>query len=190
MSQCSDWAGQDPLMTEYHNNRWCRPCHDDRKLFAMLCLEGQQAGLSWSTVIHKEKGIRKAFDGFAIETVAGYGDEKIEELLLNPNIIRSRMKIKAAVSNAQAVLRMITEGMYASLDEYIWHFTEGRQVIHHPRSLDEIPGQNDLSVQVSRDMKKRGFKFVGPVICYSYLQGTGVIDDHLEDCPYKSGNCR
>lgn len=190
MNSCSEWAGSDPLLIEYHNNRWCRPCHNDRELFAMLCLEGQQAGLSWAVIIHKEREIRKAFDGFDIGTVARYGDEKIEELLLNPNIIRSRLKIKGAVSNALAVQQMLSSGEYASFDEYIWHFTEGRQIIHHFHDFSEMPSKNDLSERVSWDMKKRGFKFTGPVICYSYLQGIGVIDDHLDGCPYKSTEVR
>lgn len=186
MNQCSDWAKDDPLMAAYHDVRWCRPCHDEQELFAMLCLEGQQAGLSWSTIIHKEKDIRKAFDDFAVDRVAEYDDRKIEELLSDPKIIRSMMKIRAAVRNAEAVQRIRSSGEYPSFDAYIWHFTEGKQIIHHLHDFSEMPSQNDLSVRVSKDMKKRGFQFVGPVICYSYLQGIGVIDDHLEGCPCKA----
>jgi DNA-3-methyladenine glycosylase I len=184
--KCRSVAKDDPLMLEYHDRRWCRPCHDDRELFAMFCLEGQQAGLSWSTIIHKEKAIREAFDGFDIRTVAGYDSGKVEELMNVPGIIRSRSKIRAAVHNAGIVCGMLSSGEYASFDEYVWHFTGGRQIIHHLHELSEMPAKNELSEEVSRDMKKRGFLFAGPVICYSYLQGIGVIDDHLDGCSCKA----
>ena len=173
-------------MLDYHDNRWCQPCHDDTEMFAMLCLEGQQAGLSWMTVIHKEAAIRKAFDGFDINIVARYGDQKIEELLQNPKIIRSRAKIKAAVRNAKAVREIVTSVEFRSFDDYIWHFTGGKQIVHHLKSFSEMPAKDELSETVSQDMKKRGFSFVGPVICYSFLQGVGVIDDHLDGCICKA----
>jgi len=183
------WAAEDDdLMKDYHDTRWGRPCHEDRELFTMLCLEGQQAGLSWSTIIHKEAEIRKAFDNFDIPTVAAYDEEKMQSLMENEKIIRNRLKIRSAVNNAGAVLRLIDSGEYASFDEYIWHFTEGMQVIHHLKDLSEMPAKDELSETVSRDMKKRGFTFVGPVIIYSYLQGIGVIDDHLDGCPCKAAD--
>jgi DNA-3-methyladenine glycosylase I len=186
MDNCCNWAKNDPLMLDYHDNRWCQPCHDDTELFAMLCLEGQQAGLSWLTIIHKEAAIRKAFDGFDINTVARYDDQKTEELMQNPEVIRSRAKIKAAVHNAKAVQEIVCSGEFRSFDDYVWHFTGGKQIVHHLKHLSEMPAQDELSETVSTDMKKRGFNFVGPVICYSFLQGVGVIDDHLDGCPCKA----
>ena len=186
MNECSAWAKGDPLMLTYHDKRWCRPCHDDQELYAMLCLEGQQAGLSWRTIIHKEAALREAFADFRIEAVAAFDSKKVEELLQNPRIIRSRAKINAAITNARAIQKLIASGEFASFDAYVWHFTQGRQIIHRLQKLAEMPAQNELSETVSRDMKKRGFSFVGPVIIYSYLQGVGVIDDHLEGCPCKA----
>jgi len=183
---CSSWAVGDPLMLAYHDERWCRPCREDRELFAMLCLEGQQAGLSWSTIIHKEEAIRRAFDEFDIETVAAYTEEKVEELMQTPGIIHNRAKIRSAVKNAQAVLRLVESGEFASFSDYVWHFTKGKQIIHPLKSFEDMPAQDELSQRVSRDMKKRGFSFVGPVIVYSFLQGVGVIDDHLVGCPCKA----
>jgi len=184
--ECRSWAEGDPLMLDYHDNRWCRPCHDDQELFAMLCLEGQQAGLSWSTIIRKEAAIRAAFDNFDIRTVAGYNEDKVEELMQTDGIIRNRAKIRSAIKNANAVLRLIDSGEFESFSDYVWHFTDGKQIIHELTSFDEMPAQNELSELVSRDMKKRGFTFAGPVIIYSYLQGIGVIDDHLVGCPCKA----
>ncbi len=186
MNGCRYWTKNDPLLLEYHDNRWCRPCHDDKELFAMLCLEGQQAGLSWSTIIHKEIAIRRAFDEFDIGIVARYNGQKIEELMQNPKIIRNRAKIKAAVRNAKAVQKIVSSGAFRSFDEYVWHFTEGEQIVHHLNSFLEMPSKDELSETVSKDMKKRGFSFIGPVICYSFLQGVGVIDDHLDGCPCKA----
>jgi len=185
-NECRSWAASDPLMLAYHDKRWCRPCRDDRELFAMLCLEGQQAGLSWLTIIRKEAAIRKAFDNFDIPTVAGYTEEKVEELMQTPGIIRSRLKIQSAVKNAKAVIRLTESGEFASFAEYVWHFTGGKQIIHPLKSFAEMPAEDELSRMVSKDMKKRGFSFVGPVIVYSYLQGVGVIDDHLIGCPCKA----
>lgn len=186
MNECCDWTKNDPLMLAYHDNRWCQPCHDDTELFAMLCLEGQQAGLSWSTIIHKEAAIRNAFDGFDISIVARYNEQKIETLLRNPEIIRSRAKIRAAVRNAKAVQQIVSSGEFKSFDDYVWHFTEGKQIVHHLKKLSEMPAKDELSEIVSKDLKKRGLSFVGPVICYSFLQGVGVIDDHLDGCPCKA----
>lgn len=185
-SECSSWAANDPLLLEYHDRRWCRPCHDDSELFALLCLEGQQAGLSWAIVIHREAAIRKAFDGFDIEKVAAYTDEKMEALMKNPDILKNRLKIHSAVNNAKAVRKLTASGEFSSFSDYIWHFTGGRQIIHHPHSQSEVPARDELSERISRDMKKRGFSFVGPVIVYSYLQAAGIYDDHLVGCPCKT----
>ena len=184
-SACRAWAESDPLMLAYHDDRWCRPVHEDRELFAMLCLEGMQAGLSWLTIIRKEAAIREAFDGFDIDKVASYDENKVEALLGNPEIIRSRAKIRAVIANARAVQRITAGVDFATFDEYVWHFTSGKRIVHRLADPADTPAKSDLSERVSADMKKRGFKYVGPVICYSYLQGIGVIDDHLDDCPCK-----
>ena len=185
MSNCRAWAEGDDLMMDYHDDRWCVPVHDDNELFAMLCLEGQQAGLSWSTIIHKEAAYRRAFSDFDIKIVARYTDQQADLLMNNSDLIRNRLKINSIIKNANAILKMTGSGEYTSFDEYIWHFTGGKRIVHHFDRLDQVPSQDGLSVKVSRDLKKRGFSFVGPVIIYSYLQGIGVIDDHLDSCPCK-----
>ena len=154
---CRKWAVGDPLMEKYHDLRWCRPVHEDNELFAMLCLEGMQAGLSWLTIIRKEAAIREAFDDFDINKVSAYDEEKVRALLQNPDIIRSKSKINAAVTNAQAVQRLIASGEFRTLDEYVWHFTSGRRIIHRLNNPADTPAKNELSERVSRDMKKRGF---------------------------------
>ena len=177
------WEFSSDKMKAYHDERWCRPEHDDRELFAMLILEGAQAGLSWSTIIEKEDNYRRAFDGFDPVKVASYDEDKIEELMQDAGIIRNRLKISSAVTNAKAFLRVQEE--FGSFDSYIWGFTGGSTIDHHLKSVDEMPATSELSEQVSRDLKKRGFKFVGATIIYSYLQGIGVINDHLESCEYR-----
>lgn len=177
------WEYSSEKMKEYHDHRWCKPVHDDRELFAMLILEGAQAGLSWSTIIDKEDNYRRLFDGFDPALVAAYDGEKIQALLQDPGIIRNRRKVSAAVNNAKAFLRVQEE--FGSFDRYIWSFTGGQVIDHHLQSLSDMPATSDLSVQVSKDLKKRGFSFVGPTIIYSYLQGIGVINDHLESCEYR-----
>jgi len=185
-SVCGSWAQNDPLAKLYHDKRWCVPVHDDRELFAMLCLEGQQAGLSWTTILRKEAAIRHAFDEFDIETVASYDEAKVESLMNNPQIIRNRAKIRSATQNANAILKMLGEDEFLSFDAYVWHFTEGKQIDHCLKTESDTPAENDLSKLVSKDMKKRGFRFVGPVIVYSFLQGVGVFNDHLMDCPCRN----
>ncbi len=167
----------------YHDTRWCKPEHEDQELFAMLILEGMQAGVSWSLILNKEANFRKAFDGFDPQTVAAYDENKIEELMKDAGIIRNRRKIEAAVTNAQAFLKVKEE--FGSFDRYIWSFTEGKVVDHHLLRPEDMPAKDGLSERVSRDLKKRGFKFVGPVIIYSYLQAIGVINDHMEYCEYR-----
>ena len=167
----------------YHDERWCVPVHDDHELFAMLCLEGMQAGLSWSLILRRERDLRAAFDGFDPEVVRGYDEEKIEGLIVDERVIRNRRKIQSVITNAEAFERVVEE--YGSFDSYIWGFTDGEVVMNHPGSFDEVPAESPLSREVSRDLKRRGFVFVGPVIIYSYLQGIGVINDHLESCSWK-----
>ena len=149
----------------------------------MLILEGAQAGLSWSTIIDREENYRKAFDGFDPRIVAAYDDQKIEELMQDKGIIRNRRKIEAAVSNARAFLKIREE--FGSFDRYIWSFTNGEVIDHHLQSLEDMPATSELSERVSRDLKKRGFRFVGPTIIYSYLQGIGIYNDHLEGCDFR-----
>jgi len=185
INKCTEWTKNDPMLIEYHDKRWCKPCHNDKELFAMLCLEGQQAGLSWTTIIHKEEAIRKAFDDFDFNVIASYSDKKVDELMMNEGIIRNRMKIRSVIQNAKALIGLISDSDYKSFDEYIWHFTEGKQVVHHFSDLSEMPAKDELSEKISKDLKRRGFSFVGPVIIYSYLQGIGVYDDHLDGCPSK-----
>ncbi len=167
----------------YHDTRWCKPEHNDRELYAMLVLEGMQAGVSWNLILNKEDNFRKAFDGFDPEIVAAYDELKVEELMQNKGIIRNRNKIRAAITNAQAFLKVQEE--FGSFDCYIWGFTGGKVIDHHLMDDKDMPAKNELSEQVSKDLKKRGFKFVGPTIVYSYLQGIGVINDHWEYCDYR-----
>lgn len=178
-----DWVGAMPKMIAYHDNRWCKPVHDDKELFAMLILEGAQAGLSWSTIIEKEENYRKAFDDFDPAKVAKYSENKIQKLLKNEGIIRNRRKIEAAVSNAKAFLMVQEE--FGSFDHYIWSFTDGKTIDHHLMSMSEMPATSELSEKVSKDLKKRGFKFVGPTIIYSYLQGIGIYNDHIKTCDFR-----
>ena len=177
------WELSSPKMMAYHDNRWCKPCHDDNELFAMLILEGAQAGLSWSTIIEKEENYRKAFDGFDPVKVAAYDDAKIEQLMHNEGIIRNRLKINAAVTNARAFLKV--QEQFGSFDNYIWSFTDGKTIDHHLKDVSETPATSELSEKVSKDLKKRGFKFVGPTIIYSYLQGIGMYNDHIIGCDFR-----
>lgn len=180
MQKCS-WALQSPQMQDYHDQRWGRACHDERLLFEYLVLEMMQAGLSWAIILKKQAGFRQAFDDFDVQKIATYNEEKIAALCQNPAIIRNRMKIQAVISNAQAFLAL--QATFGSFDAYIWSFTD-YQVIHHQwHNEEEIPSQDALSQKISRDLKKRGFRFVGPTIIYSYLQAIGVINDHLLSCP-------
>lgn len=177
------WELGSEKMLAYHDKRWCKPVHDDQELFAMLVLEGAQAGLSWATIIDKEENYRRAFAGFNPCEVAAFGEDKVASLLQDGGIIRNRLKIRSAISNARAFLKVQQE--YGSFDKYIWGFTEGKVIDHHLKTINEMPAQSALSQKVSKDLKKRGFKFVGPTIVYSYLQGIGVYNDHLESCDFR-----
>ncbi len=167
----------------YHDTRWCKPLHDDQELYAMLVLEGMQAGVSWNLILNKEENFRKAFDGFDPRLVAAYDEAKVEELMQDKGIIRNRNKIRSAISNARAFLKVQEE--FGSFDAYIWSFTGGQVIDHHLKDIQDMPAKDELSEKVSKDLKKRGFKFVGPIIIYSYLQGIGVINDHWEYCDYR-----
>ena len=175
-----DWASIDPLMTEYHDREWGVPVHDDQLLFEFLILEGAQAGLSWSTVLKKRARYRQVFDGFDPSMVARYGEDKIAELLADAGIIRNRLKIRSAVSNAQAFLDVQEE--FGSFDSYIWQFVGGEPKINRWRHLVDLPATTAESDSMSRELKRRGFRFVGPTICYAFMQATGMVNDHTVDC--------
>lgn len=179
MNRCP-WCGDDELYVKYHDEEWGVPVHDDRKHFEFLVLESAQAGLSWITILRKRENYRKAYDGFEPERVAKYDDKKIEELMNNPGIIRNRRKIEASINNANRFLEIVEE--FGSFDRYIWSFVNYKPVKNQWKDLSEIPAFTDLSIRISKDLKKRGFKFLGPTIVYSHLQATGLINDHLVDC--------
>lgn len=174
------WAGDDPLYRAYHDEEWGQPVHDERELFELLVLEGAQAGLSWITILRKRENYRAAFDHFDPVKVAGYDEAKIEELLGDAGIIRNRLKVNAAVSNAQAFLKVQEE--FGGFDAYIWRFVRQQPVVNAWETLAEIPASTPLSEKISKDLKKRGFKFVGPTIVYAYMQSIGMVNDHVTSC--------
>ena len=174
-----DWP-DDPLQIEYHDEEWGVPLHDDRKLFEFLSLEGAQAGLSWSTILHKRENFRRAFDGFDPVKVAGYGPDKIERLMSDPGIVRNRRKIEATVSNAKAFLEVQRE--FGSFDSYLWAFVDGRPIKNDWLKRRLMPEAEECSRRLSADLRRRGFKFVGPTICYAFMQAIGMVNDHLEGC--------
>ncbi len=175
-----DWAGDDPIYIEYHDEEWGVPVHDDRKHFEFVVLESAQAGLSWITILKRRENYREAFDNFDPEKVAKYDDKKIEELLKNKGIIRNRKKVEAAVANAKAFLKIQEE--FGSFDNYIWQFVGGNTIKNSWKTLEELPAKTVESEALSKDLKKRGFKFIGPTICYSHMQAAGLVNDHLVDC--------
>jgi DNA-3-methyladenine glycosylase I len=174
------WAINDELLRDYHDTEWGVPLHDDRGLFEFLCLEGAQAGLSWRTVLAKREHYRKVFHNFDIARVAAMKDRELEKLLLDPGIIRNRLKVTATRDNAGAALRVIEE--FGSLDGYLWSFVDGKPLVNHWRVSGEVPASTPLSDRMSKELKKRGFRFVGTTICYSLLQATGMVNDHLVGC--------
>jgi len=175
-----EWAGTDPLYIAYHDEEWGVPVHDENHLFEFLILEGVQAGLSWITILRKREAYRKAFDRFDPAKVARYDEAKVQTLLENPGIIRNKLKIRAAITNAQAFLRVQDE--FGSFDQYIWGFVEGKPWQNQWHSLAETPAYSAQSEVMSKDLKKRGFKFVGPTICYAFMQAAGLVNDHIMDC--------
>lgn len=178
-TRCS-WAGNIPVYVDYHDNEWGRPVHDDVKLFELLILEGMQAGLAWITVLNKREAFREAFDGFDPDKVALYGDSKIQELMANEKIIRNRLKINAAVSNAKAFQKVVKE--YGSFDKFIWGYVDHAPVTGHWEKMQDIPASTPLSDRISRDLKKLGFRFVGSTIVYAFMQAAGMVNDHVTDC--------
>jgi DNA-3-methyladenine glycosylase I len=178
-NRCS-WCGDAPLYVAYHDEEWGVPVFDDQTLFEFLILEGAQAGLSWSTILKKREGYRLAFDGFDPEKVARYDGIKISALLTDPGIVRNQLKIGSAVTNAQSFLQVQDE--WDSFSDYIWSFIDGRPIQNAWRSLSEIPAKTPLAEALSKDLKRRGFRFVGPTIVYAHMQATGMVNDHLVDC--------
>ena len=181
-----EWAGPDPIYIDYHDNEWGKPLHDDNKLFEMLILEGMQAGLAWITVLKKRENFRTAFDGFDPHKVALYDEVKVEELLTNKGIIRHRGKINAAIGNAKAFLEIQKE--YVSFDRFLWDYVNGAPIVNTPESMADIPASTPLSDRISKDLKARGFKFVGSTIVYAFMQAVGMVDDHMIWCPCHTNN--
>jgi len=174
------WAGTDPDYIVYHDTQWGVPVHDDGILFEFLLLEGAQAGLSWLTILKKRENYRRAFDGFSPKKIARYDQSQIERLLTVPGIVRNRLKITAAVTNARAFLGIVEA--YGSFDAYLWGFVDGRPRVNAWKDESELPAQTEISRKMSRELKSRGFSFVGPVICYSFMQAVGLVNDHVVDC--------
>ena len=180
MKNRCDWPGDNKLMIEYHDTEWGVPLHDDRKLFEFLLLDNAQAGLSWQTILNKRENYRKAFDNFDPAKIARYNERKITSLLNNPGIVRNRLKVRSAVTNAQAFLEVQTE--FGSFDNYIWQFVDGAAIRNRPKKLEDIGATSPESDAMSKDLKKRGFKFVGSTICYAFMQSAGMVNDHLIHC--------
>ena len=180
MKRRCEWSGSDALYIEYHDREWGVPLHDDRRLFEMLILEGAQAGLSWITILKKRDAFREAFDSFDPSRVARYDGRKVQELLRNRGIIRNRLKIRSAVQNARVFLEIREE--FGTFDRYVWQFVGNSPIHNRWKKLQEIPARTKESDALSRDLKKRGFKFVGSTICYAFMQAVGMVNDHVVDC--------
>ncbi len=174
------WCGEDQLYQQYHDLEWGVPVHDDRLLFEFLCLEGAQAGLSWITILRKRENYRRVFDNFDASKIVRYQDKKIAALLQDPGIVRNRLKVNGFVKNAQAFLELLEQGM--TLNEYLWEFVDGRPLQNTWRSIDQVPATTEISDKMAKDLKKRGFTFVGSTICYAFMQAAGLVNDHTVDC--------
>ncbi|MDZ4251380.1 MAG: DNA-3-methyladenine glycosylase I [Sulfuritalea sp.] len=175
------WCGDDPLYVAYHDTEWGVPCHDERTLFEFLILEGAQAGLSWITILRKRENYRRAFDNFDPARIARYGEQDVARLLGDAGIVRNRLKIAASIGNARATLELYEQG--GSLDQLLWAFVDGRPCINHRRSLADIPAITPQAEALSRELKRRGFRFIGPTVVYAHMQATGMVNDHLVSCP-------
>jgi DNA-3-methyladenine glycosylase I len=180
VTRCGWVATGDELMLAHHDEEWGVPSHDDRHLFEMLTLEGAQAGLSWSTILRKREGYRRAFAGFDPATVARFGPRDVDRLLEDPGIVRNRLKVESTVNNAARVLEVEEE--LGSLDAYLWAFVDGRPIVNEVRTLADLPAETDLSKAISKDLKRRGFRFIGPTVVYAFMQSVGMVDDHMVDC--------
>lgn len=179
MKRCG-WVNQDPLYINYHDYEWGVPVYDDRLLFEYLNLEGAQAGLSWYTILKKRENYRSAFDNFEAEKIVKYDQQKIEELLHNEGIVRNKLKVNAVITNAKAFLQVVEE--FGSFSSYIWSFVDGKPIQNHFKELGDVPATSEISDIMSKDLKKRGFKFVGSTICYAYMQAVGMVNDHIAGC--------
>ena len=180
VTRCEWAAAGSEQMLAYHDDEWGVPSHDDRHLFELLTLEGAQAGLSWNTILNKREGYREAFAGFDPEVVARFGPKEIERLVVDPGIVRNRLKIESTVNNAVRVLEVQQE--LGSFDAYLWRFVDGKPIVGHWRDLKGLPAETDDSRAVSKDLKRRGFRFVGPTICHAFMQAVGMLNDHTIDC--------
>jgi len=174
------WCGNDPLYIDYHDHEWGVPVHDERQLFEMLSLEGAQAGLSWLTILRKRAGYRQAFANFDINIVSNFAPAVIDDLMTNPNIVRNRLKITSVVNNAHVALKI--NDQYGSLDHFLWRYTDGVPIHNSWHSHEQIPAQSEVSVLMSKDLKKLGCKFIGPTICYALMQSIGMVNDHVTSC--------
>ena len=174
------WAGQDPEMIDYHDKEWGTPVHDDQLLFEFLILEGAQAGLSWSTILRKRDNFRKAFDNFDYNKITKFSEQKVQELMNDEGIIRNQRKIEAVIVNAKAFLQVQKE--FGTFDKYIWKFVNYNTIDNKFKDHSELPSKTEYSTQMSKDLKKRGFKFIGPTICYAFMQAVGMVNDHIKDC--------
>jgi DNA-3-methyladenine glycosylase I len=175
-----NWPGNDPKMMDYHDNEWGIPLHDDQKLFEFMILDAFQAGLSWKTILHRREGFRKAFDDFDAVTISMYGEDKIQQLMQDASIIRNQLKIRSTVTNAQAFLKVQKE--FGTFDKYIWQFTGGTTIYNNWTDLRQLPAKTAESDAMSKDLIKRGFRFVGSTICYAFMQAAGMVNDHMVYC--------
>ena len=174
------WATSDPLYIAYHDEEWGTPCRDDDELFERLMLEGFQAGLSWITILRKRDAFTRAFDGWHAETIAAYGEADIARLLADPGIVRNRLKVRGAVQNARAYLALQED--LGSFSDYCWNFVDGEPIVNRPQAMGDVPATTPLATTISKDLRKRGFTFVGPTIVYAFMQSVGMVDDHLTTC--------
>lgn len=183
-----NWCEKDDLYRNYHDNEWGKPVYDDDKLFEFLILETFQAGVSWYMVLKKRENFRKAFLNFDCKTIALFGDYEVQELMKDSGIIRNKLKIKATISNAKAFIEVQKE--FGSFSKYIWNFVDGKPIDNKPKTLQDIPASTPLSQKISKDLKKRGFKFIGPTVAYAHMQATGMVNDHVEDCWIRKKNIK
>jgi DNA-3-methyladenine glycosylase I len=179
VNRCS-WANYNDAMKDYHDKEWGTPVHDDQLLFEFLVLEGAQAGLSWNTILQKRENFRTAFDNFDYNKIAKYNEQKVEDLLNNKGIIRNRLKIEAVIANAKAYIEVQKE--FDTFDKYIWQFVNNKPQINKFKTLEDLPAKTEQSELISKELKKRGFKFIGPTICYAFMQAVGLVNDHVQDC--------
>ena len=187
MTARCEWSGSDPLMVAYHDREWGVPVHDDHLLFEFLTLEGAQAGLSWMTILKKREHYRKVFSGFDPKKVARFTQHKVEKLLLDPGIVRNRLKVESTVQNAKAFLEIQRE--FGSFDAYIWGFVDHATVVNRFRTMRDVPAKTEGSIAMSKDMLRRGFRFVGPTILYAFMQAVGMVNDHVVSCPRHKELC-